>query len=102
MTRSTAELAVVFKKRMKVGLIIAGVGVVLSLIGYFLPASIQLIPLVAGYLGLYLGVIFILYSLWHRYMSAEAEIADKADKAKKDAEEAASAAASETTGSTDA
>jgi hypothetical protein len=34
-----------------------------------------------GYLGLYVGIIFILYSLWHRFMSSEAERADKADKA---------------------
>jgi ABC-type dipeptide/oligopeptide/nickel transport system permease component len=89
MTLSTADLVARFKKRMKIGLSIAGVGVVLSLIGYFLPASIQLVPLVAGYLGLYVGVIFVLYSLWHRYMSADAEAADKADKAKLVAAESA-------------
>ena len=89
MAPSIEKLAADFKKRMKVGLIIAGIGVVLSLIGYFLPANIQLIPLVVGYLFLYVGVIFVLYSLWRRYMSAEAEAADKAAKAKLDAEAAA-------------
>lgn len=52
MAPSIEKLTTDFKKRMKVGLIIAGVGVVLSLIGYFLPTNIQLIPLVVGYLFL--------------------------------------------------
>jgi hypothetical protein len=81
MTLTTADLAALFKKRLKIGLIISGVGLAVGLIGYFLPGSIQLVPLVVGYLGLYVGIIFILYSLWHRFMSSEAERADKADKA---------------------
>lgn len=81
MTLTTADLAARFKKRMRIGLIITGSGLVLGLIGYFLPSSVQLLPLVIGYLGLYIGIIFVLYALWHRYMSADAERADKADKA---------------------